>query len=87
MLEILSGVFLIFVLSLELRPDMGNVWWRIGADGSYHFSWGGLCQIFVAPFHHMVLWTPRFWDINPYVLIPAVSGAITLLWQRGQRKT
>ena len=73
---------LLYILSLELRPGLGNIWWRINADGHYRTSFKGLRSIFAAPLSQPVMWKLSFWDMNPYIAIPALTFLIHLLVPR-----
>ena len=57
----------VWVLNLEVNSTLGNIWWRIGADGKKHVNACGLLELFKAPWYTFKLWDIRFWDVNPYI--------------------
>lgn len=79
----IAAVYLVaWVLYLE-SPSMGNVWWRTGATGAKEFTPWGIWATAVAPFRkgHGVLWTPAFWDVNPWPVLGFIG--MGYLWPRG----
>lgn len=81
---IAAAVYLIaWALYLEISPSMGNVWWRTGTTGAKEFAPWGIWAAAVAPFKwgHGVLWTPAFWDVNPWPVL-GMMGLLSMafLW-------
>lgn len=73
---IVAALYLVvWVLYLE-SPVMGNVWWRTGSAGSKEFTPWGIWATAAAPFKrgHGVLWTPAFWDVNPWPILGILVG-------------
>jgi hypothetical protein len=69
-LIILSGstlYLIIFGLYLELGKGLGNVWYRIGADGARHIRISHLFSFILKPFSIKELWLPINWDINYFI--------------------
>jgi hypothetical protein len=66
--NILYGT-LLFGIYLELSPGLGNIWYRIGADGARHFSPKSLLSIIVNPLISSDLWQPSLWDVNYLIFI------------------
>jgi hypothetical protein len=58
---------------LEVSPRLGNIWLRQDAEGNRQFSPGGLKALLVAPWYTKELWSPSFWDVNPWVLMGVLS--------------
>jgi hypothetical protein len=53
-----------FASYLELSPQIGNVWYRMGADGIRHIRPENLLAFMVKPLSMVELWYPHNWDIN-----------------------
>ena len=53
-----------FASYLELSPQIGNVWYRMGADGIRHVRPENLLAFIVKPMTMVELWYPSNWDIN-----------------------
>jgi hypothetical protein len=76
------GLFFVWLAHLELSPRLGNIWLRRDAEGVLRFSPGGLKALFVAPWHTRELWSPLFWDVNPWPVLASLSilGVLWHLW-------
>lgn len=64
LLLIIAIYTLIFAAYLELSPKIGNVWYRMGADGIRHVRPENLLAFIVKPMTMVELWYPSNWDIN-----------------------
>jgi hypothetical protein len=60
-------VFLLWLLYLELSPQLGKIWIRPNEKGGWRLSLGGVIQLMGKPFTQIEYWYPRFWDLNIYV--------------------
>jgi hypothetical protein len=80
----LVGLVVTWLAYLELSPRLGNIWLRYDAEGVRRFAIGGLKALFVAPFHTKELWSPTFWDVNPWPALAGLSILVvaSLLWGR-----
>lgn len=72
-LTIIISTLIIFILLLETRNCLRNIWWRITEDGNKRFNIGGIINMFKAPFIMPLLWKPQYLDINPYAIIGMVT--------------
>ena len=59
--------FIIFAIYLETSRSLGNIWFRVGADGKKHINLHSLYNFIIQPFYTKELWYPSFWDINYFV--------------------
>lgn len=64
LLLIIAIYTLTFAAYLELSPKIGNVWYRMGADGIRHVRLENLWAFIVKPIYMIELWYPSNWDIN-----------------------
>jgi hypothetical protein len=74
-----AGMVIVWLAYLELSPRLGNIWLRPDAEGVRRFAPGGLKALFVAPWRTWELWSPAFWDVNPWPAI-CILGVPALLW-------
>ena len=61
-------VFILWIVYLELSPKLGRILIRPNSSGRNTFSLGGVWALMKKPFTDITLWSPRFWDLNIYVL-------------------
>jgi hypothetical protein len=84
---IATALYLVaWIVYLEVSPSMGNVWWRTGTTGAKEFTPWGIWATVIAPFKrgHGILWTPTFWDVNPWPVLGILGFIGTVsLWHRG----
>lgn len=71
--------FCIFCAYLELSPQIGNVWFRVGADGFRHINLSSLFYTIFSPFRIPELWYPKNWDLNYFVGVFATFGIISMV--------
>lgn len=71
--------FILWVIYLEFSPRIGRILIRPNSKGSYSLSLGGIGNLMLKPFTDKTFWSPRFWDLNIYVIwiITAILYYIT----------
>ena len=66
MITFIIGVFILWVINLELNPTITNVLLRPDINGEISFCPFNLVLILIKPFKELWMWNPVFWDINFY---------------------
>lgn len=66
MITFIIGVFILWVINLELNPAITNVWLRPDINGEISFCPFNLVLLLIKPFQELWMWNPVFWDINFY---------------------
>lgn len=61
-------VFVLWILYLELSPKLGRIIIRPNSSGGYIITFGGVWSLMKKPFVDKQFWSPKFWDLNIYVL-------------------
>lgn len=66
-----------FVLSLEIRKDLGNVWYRMDSNNKKSINLQSLATFFSKPFHTKFFWSPKFIDLN-WIVVSSLGGIINI---------
>jgi hypothetical protein len=56
--------FIVFAFYLELNPALGQIWYRIGADGLRHVKLWNLFDFIIKPLYVRELWYPEYLEFN-----------------------
>lgn len=56
----------LFILYLELSPNIRNVWYRKDVNDNYEINFKNIIPYYVGPLTSRIFWIPYFWDLNPY---------------------
>ena len=57
-------ITIIYLLYVQLSPQIGNIWWR-----NDYFTPMGAIKIIVYPLCEIKIWNVEFWDINYFILL------------------
>ena len=72
-----SSSFIIFLLSLEIRKDMGNVWYRYDSSNKRKINIRSLLSFLSKPFNTSFFWSLRFIDLN-WIVVSGIGGLLNL---------
>jgi len=67
-----------YLLYLEVSPQMGGILIRPGTDGRKHFSLKGLIPMLQYPFQSLTFWQPQYWDLN-FIVFTQVGTILYVL--------
>lgn len=56
--------FIIWMLYLELSPQIGGIFFRPDGNGVSKFRFGGVIPMLTHPFQKTTFWYPSNWDLN-----------------------
>ncbi len=62
LLSIEIFITIIYLLYVQLSPQIGNIWWR-----NEYFTPMGAIKIIVYPLYEIKMWNVEFWDINYFI--------------------
>lgn len=77
--EGLGASFLLYLLLLETRSDMGGFFYRPNDDGGQSFVLSGALPILTYPFRSLEFWSPRNYDLNFITFSLLGAGTYTVV--------
>ena len=69
--------FILFVFSLELRKDMGNVWYRIDSTNKKSLNFKSLFSFLSKPLTTKYFWNIKFIDLN-WIVVSGLGGIMNV---------